>query len=166
MAILTRSEIKSFAGKKHFAKGSRSVADVSVFLSHSHKDRDLVEGVIGYLASLGISVYVDWQDGEMPETCTAETAGKIKMKITENQRFLLLATDNSIASVWVPWELGIADGLKGKEKIAILPVKNDYGSWTGNEYIGLYPTIQTDGVIPANRYLAVSSTNEWLRKGL
>jgi len=117
-------------------------ARVSIFLSHSHKDKDLVEGFINYLAySSQIKIYVDWLDSDMPATTTRATAHRIKQKIAQMDYFLVLATRNAMESKWVPWEIGVADQIKAN-KIAIVPVSDPNGNFHGNEYLQLYPRIE------------------------
>ena len=94
-------------------KSYPSAAEYNVFLSHSHKDKELAKGLIYMLAREGVSVYVDWADSELPEKPGRETANKIKRVIKTSDLFLLLATDNALNSKWVPWELGVADEAKG-----------------------------------------------------
>ena len=82
----------------------------------------------------------------MPDATNVHTASKIKVKISGSAKFVLLATPNALDSRWVPWELGIAHGLKGRAHMAILPVVGYTGKWQGNEYVGMYPTIyETSG---------------------
>ncbi len=117
----------------------------TVFLSHSHKDADIVKDVIAFLLSVGIYVYVDWLDPTMPKVTSAETADKIKKRIVQCERFVVLLTEKSKESKWVPWELGFADGRKAIENIGILPIKrNSYtqdSDFKGLEYIELHTTI-------------------------
>jgi hypothetical protein len=49
-----------------YIQKSAIVGVKTIFLSHSHKDETLVKGFISYLATLGIKIYVDWQDSDMP----------------------------------------------------------------------------------------------------
>jgi hypothetical protein len=56
---------------------------------------------------------------------------------------MMLATEKSLASRWVPWELGYADGKKGFANMAILVVKEDRFAFPGNEYVSLYPRIES-----------------------
>lgn len=58
----------------------------------------------------------------MPSQTSSETAQKLKQRINRSNKFVLLATPGSIRSIWIPWELGLADGVKGLNKIAILPL--------------------------------------------
>jgi hypothetical protein len=127
------------SAKTHGIKTASKSA--KIFLSHSHKDKDLIEGGGVFLNQFNVTIYVDWLDDDMPETTNPTTAAKIKTKIAENAKFILLATPNALASKWVPWELGIADGLKSNDHVAILPVASPTGGWAGNEYVGLYPMI-------------------------
>ena len=114
----------------------------SVFLSHSHLDKDLVLPTVSFLKSRGVEVYVDWTDGEMPSRGTGETAVKLKKKIGEHDKFIALVTDNSKDSHWVPWELGIADGEKGITKMASFPIRSEDREFVGNEYFSIHPRIE------------------------
>jgi hypothetical protein len=80
----------------------------------------------------------------MPNEASGETADRIKKMIKENRKFILLATNGTIASKWCNWELGFGDADKYHEHIAIMPIAEDDGSWKGNEYLQIYPSIQTD----------------------
>lgn len=113
-----------------------------VFLSHRHDDKAIVKKVVGFLAQFNQSVYIDWLDNNMPQITTSDTADKLKVKINQSSKFLLLATPESIKSIWIPWELGLADGIKGMPKIAILPISNNENRWEEREYYGIYNSIQ------------------------
>ena len=80
-------------------------------------------------------------DEEMPKYTSGKTADRIKKKIKENDKFILLATDGAISSKWCNWELGYGDAQKYIDNIAILPVKKDYGQYNGSEYLQIYPYI-------------------------
>ena len=41
----------------------------------------------------------------------------------------------------MPWELGVADGLKQYEKIFIIPVTDNTGRFEGNEYLQVYKKV-------------------------
>src|SRR5689334_9571898 len=97
-------------------------ADVTVFLSHSHKDKDLIQPAVAFLRSQGVKIYVDWMDEGMPDTVSGETAKQLKERIKQQKKFLVLVTENSKDSRWVPWELGIADSAKGMDHIAAFPI--------------------------------------------
>lgn len=110
----------------------------TAFLCHSHKDSDLVRGVINMLGSEGWDVYVDWEDTSMPEKPDRETAMRIQQKIVELKYFIFLATPNSIDSRWCPWEIGYANGKKHIDQILIIPTTDRSGAWYGSEYLQLY----------------------------
>lgn len=78
----------------------------------------------------------------MPSNTDGSTAVRIKEKINENKKFILLATENAINSKWCNWELGYGDARKYHEDIAILPITdNEDNVWSGNEYLQIYPII-------------------------
>ena len=128
MAILTRNQFESIAQSKAGIRGLRGVvnesrmfskttASTSIFLSHSHYDKSVVEQAKIFFENLGISIYVDWADETMPERTNGSTAQKIKNQIiTINDKFVLLATNNGVASKWCNWEVGIADPFKLPKK--------------------------------------------------
>ncbi|WP_426293287.1 toll/interleukin-1 receptor domain-containing protein [Dyadobacter endophyticus] len=113
-----------------------------IFLSHSHKDKDIVEKVALFLLSQGTFLYVDWKDSSMPPVTSAETANKIKSRIQSCDEFVVLASNNALDSKWVPWELGFADAAKGMSKVFIFPIADNDGKWRGSEYFDLYQKIE------------------------
>lgn len=123
---------------KSFSNSSRT----TIFLSHSHLDKEYVQGFIKILSDNGLSVYVDWNDSSMPKVTNRDTAEGIKKKIKENQLFMILATTNALNSRWVPWEVGIADQAKTSSQIFIIPVRKDDGTFVGNEYLQLYNRLE------------------------
>jgi hypothetical protein len=110
----------------------------TAFLCHSHKDEVFVLGLIAIFEEAGVDLYVDWKDHSMPETPNEETARKIQDRIHKADIFLFLATANSKASRWCPWEIGYADS--SNKGVYIIPTSDNYGSY-GNEYLDLYPKI-------------------------
>lgn len=78
---------------------SKEAAPLTVFLSHRH--RILAKGIVVYKGSLGVEVYVDWNDRNMPRETNCLTALIIKRRIRETSLFVMLATKNALASRWV-----------------------------------------------------------------
>lgn len=154
MAIFTKQQFESIARIKAGSRGlsatlnesrtfSKASSTTSVFLSHSHTDRAIVEQAKVFFQNLGISIYVDWADETMPEKTNAVTATKIKSKILSNDRFILLATNAAVLSKWCNWEVGIGDAYKlHSDKICILPLADNSSSWNGNEYLQIYPRVE------------------------
>jgi hypothetical protein len=140
MAFISRKflEERSSYGLRKYA--SQVKYSLSIFLSHSHKDKDLVRGFASILQYANI--YIDWKDDTLPDEPNKETAKRIKERIKESDLFILLATDNALSSTWCSWEIGIADGIKGYEYILIVPVTDDSGNFRGNEYLQIYKRIE------------------------
>ena len=132
---LTLNEsLRGFKNESKFLK-------TKIFLSHKHNELEQLEGAISFLKGNGVDVYVDWLDEGMPKTTSGQTAVRIKEKIKENDKFILLATEAAINSKWCNWELGLGDAAKYINNIAILPIKKDYSDFSGNEYLEIYPHI-------------------------
>ncbi len=124
-----------------FSKESK-IEKSTVFLSHKHDELKELDSAISLLKKLGVNVYVDWLDTGMPKTTSGKTAKRIKDKIKENKKFIFLATEGAINSKWCNWELGFGDAQKYIDNIALLPIRDDYSSFTGSEYLQIYPRIE------------------------
>lgn len=112
----------------------------TAFLCHSHKDQELVKGLVQTFQEARLDVYVDWEDSAMPETPDRTTASRIQEKIRSLNLFLFLATSNSMSSRWCPWEIGFADGVKSQNSIMVIPTTDGYTTH-GAEYLELYRRI-------------------------
>lgn len=144
-----RKDQTKFFAKLNESKGSHQRSalsnEVTIFLSHKHSDVEVLENVISMLKSLGVSVYVDWMDEDMPKYTSGTTAIKIKQKILNCKKFILLATEGAIASKWCNWELGYGDAHKYSDHIAIMPIIDTRGgTFSGSEYLQIYPVIKSE----------------------
>lgn len=164
------SELRAFAQNPNMRKGANLMDSArgmlkSVFLCHSHLDAELVQGVLKLFHQAGWNDYVDWNDKTMPAQPDQVTASRLKEKIASHNYFVFLATANSIASRWCPWEIGYADGAKANDSILILPTSE--GTQThGSEYLGLYRCIDWNTVKELRVWQAGQTQNGVLLRGL
>jgi hypothetical protein len=181
MAILTRTRLNELTTSKHGIKmfsnilneskrETRTAAEVSVFLSHSHDDLEKVdvEKVIVLLRKAGVRVYIDSYDSTLPPFASAETANMIKTQIKLNKKFILVATNKAINSKWCNWELGFGDAQKYINHIALIPIADNSVSWNGSEYLRIYPRIEeSDSVTEFIKVIfpdkTVKTLLEWLK---
>lgn len=116
---------------------------IKVFLSHRHDEStELINKVRVFFLSQGADLYIDWLDDSMPRVTCAETAEIIKTRIKSSQKFVILATPKSIESIWMPWEIGLADQMKELKNISILPIIKEGQKWEKREYYQLYNRIE------------------------
>lgn len=134
---------------------ARSVSG-SVFLSHASADATLLPGVVSVLEEHGGAVYIDKRDAALPSETSGETARLLHARIAACKTLVLFATQKSIDSRWVPWELGVADGLKTGKRVALFPTVETAmtAEWAEREYLGLYDRVVYDTLGP-------SRTPEW-----
>lgn len=148
--FLTFADIAGFKGPPPSTTliekaASRSVVGAT-FLSHSTLDIKILPTIINILEGHGATTYVDKKDPTLPTVTSPQTAAILRNNISRCAKFVLLVTVNSGQSKWVPWELGLADGEKSPNKIALFPVSeepNDH-AWAEREYLGLYDRIVWD----------------------
>jgi hypothetical protein len=148
MRLFSLSEVRAFEPailQKAMVLGEarRSPQSKLVFLSHSSQDDNLVPAAIGFFMSFGASVYTDDFDKRLPNPPSVATAAALKAEIKGCPRLVVLATANSHTSRWIPWELGLGDGIRDIPPNAVLPFMADgqVAAWTKTEYFGLYPKI-------------------------
>lgn len=138
--ILTEHKIREAAKLAKSMKVYESFSEqikYDLFISHSFKDKQLIEGLYQLFDEAGYRVYVDWiDDSNLDRTNVNEkTAALLKKRMNFCKALAYISTENTPSSKWCPWELGFGDGKLGL--VCILPVMQ--GSYIGQEYLGLYP---------------------------
>lgn len=137
-----------------------------VFLAHSFQDQEATWLLKRWLESFGYSVFVYWlEPGYNPaEPVTAGTADRLRTHIRNSRSLVVAFSRNSVASRWIPWELGFADAAIGK--VALLPYRltASEGNFTGQEYLALYPHIDGEALNmwvnpPGKQYMTIQT---WL----
>jgi TIR domain len=115
-----------------------------VFLSHSRMDRKLVLGAKELIEGAGLSVYVDWiDDGEVERQSVDKTrAAMLRVRMSQCDALFYAHTPNASLSRWCPWELGYFDALKApKEQVYVMAIVEEGQAFAGQEYLGLYQTV-------------------------
>lgn len=157
MALLTRPDLlrsdatefrtKLASARAALLKEARTTpfsATFDIFLSHSSMHPQEVRVIKARFERAGYSVYVDWVEDEDLDRSDVSpaTAMRLRHRIESSRSLLVHATEGAKISRWVPWELGVADGLD--KRTAILPVladKRSTDTYRGSEYLGLYPYV-------------------------
>ncbi len=164
MPILQSDLLNAGQRRSRYGKLTKRFGQPTAFLSHSHKDSQLVLGLQELLNNQGWDVYIDWQDQTMPEKPNSDTAFNIKAAIVSADWFLFLATQNSMTSRWCPWEIGYADGKKKYDRIAIVPTQDNMGHFYGNEYLEIYNKIDvSSGGVPGLAFFDIRGNGKWVR---
>lgn len=143
MGYAARAAQRQFSATEVLVEKRASTIPFDVFLSHSSKDEARILGVIQFLRDYGVNVYIDKLDDALPKKTSPQTGARLKQRIGECRKFIVLVSANSKESKWIPWELGIGDEKKTTKNIALLPaVESDQNvDWPDQEYMGLYPRI-------------------------
>jgi len=147
--LFSSSDVRSFEPASPLqksmllSKAHRSPSGKTVFLSHSSKDDSLVPAVIALLEEHGGTVYADDFDRRLPDQPNPATAVVLREEIRGCPRLVVLATDNSYTSRWIPWELGLGDGFHDTPPNAVLPSTplGTFPGWLQTQYFHLYPKI-------------------------
>jgi len=131
-----------------------AVRHFDIFLSHAYADKVIVTGVYALLKRSGFSVYVDWIHDRHRlnrANVTAANAAILRNRMLQCDSLLYATIHNHTTSKWMPWECGYFDGYDSKAienpiqpgHVAILPVvQSANSSYSGQEYLGLYPIAQ------------------------
>jgi hypothetical protein len=119
------------------------ISGKNVFLSHTTADDDLVPGAIHILEGHGGRVYVDHQDPSLDGSDHVAIAEHLRKVIRVCKKFVMLASPKSKDSKWIPWELGLGDGLARQNDVALFPSAESSSemTWSEREYLGLYSRV-------------------------
>lgn len=120
-----------------------------IFLSHSKMDDKYVLGAKHILEEKGFSVYVDWiNDPQLDRShVNKRTADYLRKRMKQCTLMFYLHTRNASLSKWCPWELGFFDGnSKSAPRTFVFPLVYSGESFTGQEYLELYPVVDVDNV--------------------
>lgn len=78
-----------------------------VFLSYHRRDQDTAFGLAATLNDLGRNVYIDIHDSTLnPGDVNLENA--LLTAIRNSDTMVIIISDNTQASWWVPWEIGVS----------------------------------------------------------
>ncbi len=144
-SFLFKGETITASNSLSLIKNARSTHPVyNTFLSHSTKDNLYLAGAVSLLTKHGAHVYLDKNDPCLPTPPNPATAQRLRVVIQACNRLVIAVSSNTTTSNWIPWELGIADGDKGYDCAALLPITSNgnYQSWVQKEYFAIYPRIR------------------------
>lgn len=128
---------------KGLIKEATRLEGKTTFLSHTSKDDDKVAGAARILENHGARVYLDHGDPNNQTTDCVAIADHIRRVINSCRKFVMFATPLSSESKWMPWELGLADGIHSHDHVALFPAADSAyeQDWAEREYLGLYEKI-------------------------
>lgn len=129
----------------------RASVSYKVFLSHSHLDRPLVEGIKSQIEAIGISVYL-YEEDSQPGQHLGE---KLQGAIAASDALVVLLTSHSTASGYVNQEVGYALG-RNKPVLPLVAPGVDPGALAmleGHEFLRMDPTAPLDGSTALLHYL-------------
>jgi hypothetical protein len=143
--VTASSGLTASGSLSNAAKAGPGQATYDIFLCHSFSDAAIVLGAKRLLEEAGRSVYVDWVDDAQIDRSrvSAATAEVLRQRMQACRSLVYATSPSSPQSKWMPWELGYFDGSRGGLNVAIMPlVRGARDVFQGQEYLGLYPTIE------------------------
>ena len=119
MAGINRALIRGYGRIIYENKVVQNNSKVCVFISHKSSDMDAAEAVARYLMLNNIDVYLDKKDSDLQKKTKEKDAQGIVDSIEKalkcSTHILILVSDQTKESWWVPYEVGYSK--KGKKKI-------------------------------------------------
>lgn len=146
---------------------SKKLNKFDIFLSHSYKDKEFIQGLFLELSDMGFTVYVDWIiDPHLSRSnITKKTVEHIRNRMKQSKSLIYATSENASNSKWMPWELGFVDG--DKARCSILPIRDsEHSSFHGQEFLSVYPSITKEGLKdnPRKKVLWVNeTTNKYIQ---
>lgn len=123
---------------------ARAVRQATVFLSHSHLDDNNLVRVITLLENENVKVKLDKTETMLVGLSGTAAAPIIRESIRSCPKFIVALTTSIIGSRWIPWELGLADGMHGSNNVAIFPLltRSTDEIPVEKEYLDTYPAVE------------------------
>jgi len=146
----SESEIRLLKDRRERLSAMGEHAQYDVFLSHSTDDQTLIKCIRDALElGFNISVYVDWE--EDAGTPRDEIADTVKDAMNRSKTFVVVKTDNSDGSSWVPWETGYFDN-KDSDRIGVLLIEDDdnefsHETFEHREYLKNYAILGPEDIV-------------------
>lgn len=113
-----------------------------LFISHSSTNKELLLRTKSILNSLNFNVYIDWindKEGLKRTLTNAETAQVIIERLKSSSALMFVYTQDSLKSLWTPWEIGYFHSLKGK---ICVYYPDDVDDNDIPAYIKIYPKVK------------------------
>jgi hypothetical protein len=148
MAIATFDDLRVFSPylSDDGVRIAKSRASKNLFLSHSLSDVAPARHAVAVLQEHGASVYIDIEDGGMKAaSSSSDIATRLRGAIETCKRLVVIVTENTHTSRWIPWEVGLSDAFNGTGRVALLPLKQSASArelWVNQEYFDLYARIE------------------------
>ncbi len=96
----------------NFSMATRKPSAPCIFLSHRSTDKEAVRKIGEYIMAQGIDVYLDADDPNLQKADRDNDhqaiTTAIELGITNSTDLLAYVTPNTVASPWVPYEIGFA----------------------------------------------------------
>ena len=93
-----------------------------VFLSYRHSDQDIALRLAGELYKAGFDVFIDFYDGTLdPADGHIDTA--LVLAIRNSDTMVIVVSDDTRLSWWVPWEIGVSTPYKKPRAIYTLGLR-------------------------------------------
>lgn len=143
----------------------KSFRDKNLFLSHSLNDLGPARAAVNLLERHGASVYLDVEDASLKSSSPSDIASRLRNAIRSCRRLVVIVTENTQASRWIPWEMGIADVEFGESRVALLPTKEYSFSaedWAEQAYFNLYARIEPANTDRTATWLVRTSAGKWI----
>ena len=100
-AALSESEHRAFA---------RSEVPIKrVFVSHYNEDGALAQKIAFWIRDIGMTAFLDIDDPNLPKKDDVKIADYIKGVINASHALVVVTSNKTVNSWWVPYEIGVAD---------------------------------------------------------
>lgn len=130
-----------------------------VFISYQREDEKYAQKVSEFIMSKGINVYFDLNDTSLKfynqKNKPKEVTNSIKKAITDSDYMIVVASPNTMNSVWVPFEIGYAYDSMVEDKMVCLIHKDITNS-------SLPSYLRTKQLLEG--FSELSSYLKWIRK--
>lgn len=106
-------------------ESNRYKHDYCVFISHQKKDKAAAKKLADFLISKGIDIYFDEYDTSIDRSNPDKLTTSIKRGIDFSKYMLILISQSTLNSQWVPWEVGYGYDKVEMSVLTLKGIKDD-----------------------------------------
>ena len=99
----------TFSESEHRALAKSEVPVKRIFVSHYNEDRASARKIASWIRDVGMTAFLDIEDPNLPPKDGTEMADYIKGVINASNGLVVVTSEETANSWWVPYEIGVAD---------------------------------------------------------
>ncbi|MCX6270136.1 MAG: hypothetical protein NTU44_02765 [Bacteroidetes bacterium] len=120
----------------------RNSEERRVFLFYKAGDKDRILSMVNIIKSLRLNIFIDYIESGVLESSGPEVIAKIRTRLYQSEKAILLATPQPIDLNGIPLDFGLNGKFQFTRKVAIFPITENPDRWNERDMFRIYGYVQ------------------------